>query len=674
MSLFKMPTPHTQFAQEPEGKRISLPVVRTARTRPVPRRSWISHWRAAALIGVHLLMAGHILHWWITGKSIGRFVLSDTMQTLELGEINPGAILFATSILVTALLGRFMCGWVCHIGALQDFSTWILRKTGVRPHLFRSRLLGFVPFALALYMFLWPTFKRLVLGPALKPAFPEIAANFSSGPFPGFSFNLTTDRLWDGLPSLWVGIPFLIVCGFLTVYFLGARGLCRYACPYGGFLLPAEQLAIGRVTVDPSKCDQCGLCTAACSTGVRVHDEIRLHGSVIDRNCIRSFDCIGACPHKALSLSVGKPAIIAAHGSKSARYDLSWPEELLCLSLFVVSFFILRGLYQQLPLLMATPLAIIIAYLGWKTLCLRQRPDVTFARAQLRRSSQLTRSGHLFLGVVTLVGLLLIQSAAVRILILRAEHFDNQVNVSFDNALTQQGISTTDRNNAQISLRLYRLAGSCWRDDVRGIGFANTPEVLVRVSWLHLVLGDPHAAIAELELLRHSGQATDNTIAELALLLRRIGDSDRARSILQSVLKTKPTFSQSRELLATMQMESGRAGEAEQQYLARLAERPTDALSRAGLARVLFVTGRQPEAIAQLQEAARIAPREPTISRDFALALAALQRVDEAVTELKRCAEVRPIARLELTSLGAQILRANGREADALALEADMSR
>ncbi len=650
-----------------------MKVLKPRPQRPVPRRSSFSYWRAAVLIGVHLLMVGHVLHWWITGRSVGRFVLSDSMRTLELGEINPGAILFALSILFTALFGRFMCGWICHIGALQDVSAWLLRKFGIRPHLFRSRLLAWVPLGLAAYMFLWPTFKRLLLGPALKTVWPDAAASFTAAPFPGFSLDLTTEHLWDGLPSLWVGIPFLLVAGFLIVFFLGARGLCRYACPYGGFLLPAEQLSVGRVVVDPSKCDQCGLCTAACTTGVRVHDEVREYGSVVDRNCIKSFDCVGACPQKALSFALTSPAIISFNHSKNSnlsRYDLTWTQEFVCLAVFLGSFLTLRGLYQQLPLLMSAPLAIVVAYLSFKTMRLLQTPNVTFASAQLRLGGRLTRSGRLFIAAVASISLFLLHSAAIRGLIWRAEQFDNLVNVSFEDALSQTSVTELDRENAARSLKLYRLADSCWQKERAGFGLAITPEVLVRISWLELVSGRPQIAINELERLNASGRAHDSIIAELAILLHRQGMVARSQQTLQDALLKNPTFSQSRDLFAALLMQESRPADAEQLYRSRLADRPTDVLARTGLARLLFTTGRQSEAIAQFIEATHSAPGEAVAARDYVLALSTMGRIDEAIAELHRCAKARPQARLSLFSLGAQILRASGREIEAQALDA----
>ncbi|MDG1454569.1 MAG: 4Fe-4S binding protein, partial [Planctomycetota bacterium] len=82
------------------------------------------------------------------------------MYTLENGEVNAGFIFFILAILSTAILGRWFCGWACHMVALQDLCAWMMKKIGITPRPFRSRLLGLIPFFLAFYMFLWPTVKR----------------------------------------------------------------------------------------------------------------------------------------------------------------------------------------------------------------------------------------------------------------------------------------------------------------------------------------------------------------------------------------------------------------------------------------------------------------------------------------------------------------------------------
>lgn len=644
------------------SRSVPLPVLQPRRGRPRPRPSNIAKWRFAALLTVHLLMVAHVLHWWITGESVGRFVLSDSMKLLELGEITPGAILFALALLTTAILGRFMCGWVCHVGALQDLVAWLLRRLGVRPHMFRSRLLGYAPLALASYMFLWPTFGRMVLGPALRPIWPDAAAAVAGPPFPGFSLALSTTSLWDGLPSLAIAIPFLLVCGGLVVLFLGARGLCRFACPYGGFLLPAEHLAVARVTVEPSTCDQCGLCTAACTAGVRVHDEVRLHGAVFDRNCIKSLDCVGACPHGALSMSLGRPVLASA---SPVRYDLTWTEEVICLAIGAGAFLTLRGLYDRVPLLMAAPVAIIAAYVCWKALRVLRDRDVVFARAQLRRGGRLTRAGAAFLCLTVIAAGLLVHSAAVRLLMIRAARVDETITVSFQDALSQQRVPQQDRASAAAGVRLYRLAGPWWRG---GLGLDLTPEASTRAAWLSLVAGDPQGAIDELRALHLAGRATDQNTADLAFLLTRHGERAAAEQVLRDALGARPAFAQCREQLAGLLIEGGRAPEAIAMCEARVADRPTDALARVSLARVLFATGSPERALAELDEAAQRAPKEPAVARDYALALNAFGRLDDAVAELKRAAKARPAAKQMLLPLAREMLRHAGREPESLEL------
>jgi polyferredoxin len=414
-----MTTPAIHPAQKPAAPRIvHLSVlderVRTAEGRVSRRRKY----RAAVLAFVWLLMIVHVTHWALTGRSVAPFVLSDAMKTLELGQINPGFLLFAVALLVTLICGRFLCGWACHMGAMQDLCAWVLKKSGVRPRMFRSRLLGYVPLFLALYMFVWPTAKRIAILPALQQLWPDAAAWIGPvQPFPGWSTHLMTTDLWAGLPTVAVAIPFLLLCGFATVYFLGARGLCRYGCPYGGLFLPAEQLAVGRIVVNPDLCDGCGRCTAACTAGVRVLEETKAFGMVVDRNCMRSLDCVAACPHDALMLGIARPAVFKSGQVSLAQrggYSLSLRAELGIATVFAASFFVLRGLYGIVPLLMAVTMAVLAAFILWRAILLLSEHDARLVGVQLRRSGWFRPGGIAFMTVSGGVLALLIHSAVIR--------------------------------------------------------------------------------------------------------------------------------------------------------------------------------------------------------------------------------------------------------------------
>ena len=121
--------------------------------------------RAAVLLTVHVLIALHVAQWLTTGSTVSPVEPSESMKTFELGEVNAGFVFFAVAILATLVFGRFFCGWGCHIVALQDLCAWIMKKLGVHPKPFRTRLLVYIPVVLAIYMFAWPTIKRELVLP-----------------------------------------------------------------------------------------------------------------------------------------------------------------------------------------------------------------------------------------------------------------------------------------------------------------------------------------------------------------------------------------------------------------------------------------------------------------------------------------------------------------------------
>jgi polyferredoxin/tetratricopeptide (TPR) repeat protein len=647
-----------------------LPVLSPQRGGAIPLHSRVAKWRTASLILVYVLITAHVLHWWITGRSLGRFVMSDSMQGLEFGEITPGFILFGIAALITAVFGRFMCGWFCHMAGLQDLSAWALRKVGLRPHVFRSRLLGYVPLGLALYMFVWPTLKREAVSPLLANMWPA-AATWLGPPreFPGFTFLWTTEHMWDGLPNIWIGIPFLIVCGLATVWFLGARGLCRYVCPYGGLLLPAEQLAPMRVTVDPKACDQCGKCTAACTAGVRVHDQVREFGAILDRNCVRSLDCVSVCPQSALSLKFGKPGALV-HG-KVARlpamgYDLGWREELAVAGMFLGTFVVLRGLYGLLPMLLAAASAVLVGYVLWKSLALVRQQNVRLGGARLKLHGRLTWLGKVFGTAGIAFAVLLMHSAAIKLIIMAGSRADDRVMVPYDIALRGEGVPASDVTAAREAMAWFARAQGIAHG---GWGLIDTPEVSVRMSWLKLVVGDRTGAEEELRRLVRSGRGSDGTGVSLGRLLLALGRPDDAVRELTDAWKANPEWTGTRDLLCAVWAGTGRFDTAEQAYRDRLKLRDFDGVARIGLARLYMSAGRGDDALREGARAANDSPQEPGVRADYSLILASTGRINEAVAELRSAGDSRPAARQRLNALAADILRRAGREADATQLE-----
>ena len=239
---------------------VSLPLLATQRVCSIPanqpiRKSRMTVRRFTILVIVQLLMIVHVVQWLAVGVTLAPIEPSESMETIKHGAVTVGFIFFAVAILSTAILGRWFCGWGCHILMLQDFCGSLLHKSGIRPKAFRSRLLRWIPVALAAYMFVWPLVYRFAIAPILQPDLVPMA----------LSWKMTTTDYWTTFPGLMMAIPFLLVCGFVTVWFLGQKGYCTYACPYGGVFAPVDELAIGRIRVSDA-CEGCGHCTAVCTS------------------------------------------------------------------------------------------------------------------------------------------------------------------------------------------------------------------------------------------------------------------------------------------------------------------------------------------------------------------------------------------------------------------------
>ena len=166
-----------------QGVPVALPVY-----TPQPHR--MSKRRFTVLIVVQVIIILHIVLWllgrhfgWFGGLTLSPIEPSDGMELVKYGVINAGAIFFAITLLATLLLGRWFCGWACHVVLLQDFCYWLMRKFGIRPRPFRARLLAWFPLALAFYMFVWPVVYRLAIAPWLQPKLR----------WPGFSVHLLTE-------------------------------------------------------------------------------------------------------------------------------------------------------------------------------------------------------------------------------------------------------------------------------------------------------------------------------------------------------------------------------------------------------------------------------------------------------------------------------------------------
>jgi tetratricopeptide (TPR) repeat protein/ferredoxin len=486
------------------------------------RKSKTGRWRGLALILLNLFMIAHIIQWRLMGRTVSPIEPSETMYTLQNGFVNAGFIFFTLAILATLIFGRFVCGWGCHILALQDFCGWLLKKMGLHPKPFRSRLLVYVPLAAALYMFVWPVAYRLFtkLGP--EPIIPK------------FTNHLVTTNFWATFPSVAVAIPFLFICGFVTVYFLGQKGFCTYACPYGGFFGLADKFSPGKIRVTPA-CNQCGHCTATCTSNVLVHAEVKQYGMVVDPGCMKCMDCVSVCPNDALYFGFGKPTLLAPKSNVIKRhYSLTWPEEIVSALVFLGSFLAVRGVYALVPFLMALGCAAVTTFLVLKTWRLLRARELSFYRFNLKSSGKIHKAGFAFAAFACAWIGLNVHCGWVRYHEFFGNIAFNKVHLPDEVALAQldpaRWLSPADRENIGQGKDHYLAASRT--------GLFVNNEALPKLAWFQYLLGDAAQSVQTLQTAaaHQKDESKALSLYYRGTILNRLGRHNEALATLDEAL------------------------------------------------------------------------------------------------------------------------------------------
>ena len=608
---------------------IQLPVLKNSPSQESPiRKSRTSRWRAAALVILYLLMIAHIIQWRIMGTTISPIEPSESMYTIQQGAINAGFIFFTLAILATLIFGRFVCGWGCHIVALQDFCAWLLKKVGLTPMPFRSRLLVFVPLIAALYMFVWPTVYRGFSNLEGEPLIPQ------------FTNHLVTSNFWQTFPSIAVAIPFLFICGFMTVYFLGSKGFCTYACPYGGFFSLADKLAPGKIRVTDA-CNQCGHCTATCTSNVLVHAEVKQYGMVVDPGCMKCMDCISVCPNDALYFGFGKPTVsVTKSDAIKKNYSLTWSEEVVAALVFLGSFLAVRGVYQLVPFLMALGCATITTFLTLKIWRLVRAKELSFYHFNLKSSGRIQKAGWGFVGFALVWIGLNAHSGWVRYHEYEGDRAFKKIQIPDELALAQTNpdpwLSPIDRENIGIGKMHFQGASN--------FGLFVNSEVLSKLAWFEYLSGDAERAIQSLEqaAAHQEGQAKALSLYYRGTILNRLGRYEQARTSLDEALAERPDLILALEEKGESLWQLGLKEEAVSVWSDAVQQNGRLVLANNQLAGAAASLGRFQEAIVYEKQADQFTPNNPHYHWMIGLRLQNLRMNELAEKHFQRAIQLDP--------------------------------
>ena len=212
--------------------------------------------------------------------------------SLAAGQLFIGTYVVGCVGLLGAVFGRFLCGWACPFGLIQE---WLHRIPSPKAHL--PHWLG------------WGRYLVLIVFVNILPL--VFLDAFDLG-LPWFcKFLCPAGTLEAGIPMLildadlrasvgWLYVNKLCLLALTLVASVAvSRPFCRVLCPLGAFYGLFNRISLIRLKFDADKCTKCGACQRICPVDLRVDEEPN------SAACIRCLKCCTeACPSGALSLDI----------------------------------------------------------------------------------------------------------------------------------------------------------------------------------------------------------------------------------------------------------------------------------------------------------------------------------------------------------------------------------
>ncbi|MCF6461607.1 4Fe-4S binding protein [Clostridium sp. Cult3] len=204
------------------------------------------------------------------------------------------SIALTIGIMVTALLmGRFFCGFICPIGAFQDFFKYLGTKLGIKERKL-PRGERFKPETIKYFVLITVLVLSILgLGNLITPYSPWLAYL----------------NLFMGI-NLQIGSIVLLFIAVSSIFY--KRIFCRILCPLGAFQSLLSAIGLSKINSN-EKCNRCTYCLNNCPVDIGKPDE-----GEISPECIRCMECVeGTCIKdtkgyslKYMGLTVGKKQYI----------------------------------------------------------------------------------------------------------------------------------------------------------------------------------------------------------------------------------------------------------------------------------------------------------------------------------------------------------------------------
>ncbi len=200
-------------------------------------------------------------------------------------------------MLVGAILGRAVCGWLCPFGLVQDLIHKIPFPKKLKKLPF-DRVLKYLKYVIfALFVVILPMVVLDIVGQG-SPWFCSYICP-SGTLFAGIPLIATNPLLEQALGFLFAWkMTILIVLLLLSVIIY--RPFCRYLCPLGAIYGLFNPVAFFRFSIDKDRCTNCSACKKTCPMDIPVNKTPN------SPECIRCMKCKSACNFDAICTPCGK--------------------------------------------------------------------------------------------------------------------------------------------------------------------------------------------------------------------------------------------------------------------------------------------------------------------------------------------------------------------------------
>lgn len=245
--------------------------------------------------------------------AVGACPLGSLQNELAASKTKAPTYVLGIILLYCILFGRWICGWLCPGGLLQELlykiKTPKLRKNRV------TRILSYFKYVLLVVLVICVPLMFGLASNKTVPAFCKYVCPI--GTFEGAVFllgNSANVSFFDMLGPLFTW-KFCLLIGFIVGSIFIYRFFCRFFCPLGAIYGLFNKLSIIGIKVDKSKCNNCGACVSKCKMDVK---------QVGDHECIQCGECIDVCNQCAIKWKlVGDKLKEEAKGSNESVTEAS---------------------------------------------------------------------------------------------------------------------------------------------------------------------------------------------------------------------------------------------------------------------------------------------------------------------------------------------------------------